>query len=560
MKQILSLLCIVAMCAMITISCSDENDETTKTFTVTFDSQGGSSVSVQTVAEGEKVTEPASPTKEGVVFGGWYTSTDYTKAWDFSKNVITENITLYARWASKTFTVTFNTNGGASIESQEVAEGGLLANLPIPVKDGSAFDGWYTDKELTVKFDAGTPITANTTLYAKWTDITLTTLRDLIQETYSIESYNYTEESYNKMIQKRTAAENVLNKENPTAKEIATAYQDLSKAVSELVALAKRPTVALSIYPQPIDGIIYINPTIYQEGRMFEINAYGIDSDNEESTNDKVIFEYNGLEDWAMERSGEEAGKEKIYKSDNYLSFIPKTNLKADAQIDITIKSADNTSLVQKVTLKVINSNDAKSKFLSMINGLPEISGINWDNFEAIENQLEGAYNFYNSLSEADKAIEEVINAYNKIEQYWQALENYWKMNYTFEGNTCILDGERCTYSPNGNFPAGTYTTEWNNENEGYENGVHYYYQNQITLKADKTYEMYERSSTNVNGTNPTDWVKSSDGEYKFTGNQINGGVIYMHEIHDYDNDNDDTPAITKAMFTSHAQKIKMRK
>lgn len=558
MKQIFSLLCTLALCAMVAVGCSDDNDDAVKkTYTVTFDSQGGSAVSAQTVKEGEKVAEPAAPTKAGVVFGGWYTSTDYAKAWDFDKSVVTEDITLYARWASKTFTVSFDTNGGTPIESQEVAEGGLIANLPIPVKDGSAFAGWYTDKGLTTKFNENTPITGNTTLYAKWTEVTLTALQELVEQSYSLKSDNYTDDSYDKMIQKRDAARNIISKENPTAKEIATAYQDLSKAISELIELPKRITVALSISPQPIDGIIYINPTLYQEGYDFSINAYGVDSDNEESTNSKVIFEYNGLEDWAIERSGEESGTDKIYKSDNYLSFIPKIDLDANAQIDITIKSADNTALAQKITLKVINSNDAKSKFLSIINGLPAISEVNWDNFEEIDNLLDGAYDLYNSLSESDRAIEEVRNAYNKINKYWDAIDMYWKVNYTFEGNTCIIEDERYSYVADGSFPAGTYTLQW--ESNGIdENGNPEYYQSRLTLKADKTYETHERISNSADGKNPTDWSKDSDGEYKYTGNQTNGGVLYMHQIHYYDDDYYE-PVITKAIFKLH-KKVKVRK
>ena len=66
-------------------------------YTVTFDSNGGSSVAKQTVASGKTVSEPADPTREGYVFDGWYTDEELTQAYDFSDKV-TKSFTLYAKW------------------------------------------------------------------------------------------------------------------------------------------------------------------------------------------------------------------------------------------------------------------------------------------------------------------------------------------------------------------------------------------------------------------------------------------------------------------------------
>lgn len=68
------------------------------TYTVTFNSNGGSSVSSQTVEEGEKVSKPTDPTRDGYTFGGWYTDSACTQAYDFNTEV-SGNITLYAKWA-----------------------------------------------------------------------------------------------------------------------------------------------------------------------------------------------------------------------------------------------------------------------------------------------------------------------------------------------------------------------------------------------------------------------------------------------------------------------------
>jgi len=70
----------------------------TTTYTVTFDSQGGSTVSSQTVEDDGLVTESTAPTKEGYTFGGWYKESGCTNAWDFATDTVTADVTLYAKW------------------------------------------------------------------------------------------------------------------------------------------------------------------------------------------------------------------------------------------------------------------------------------------------------------------------------------------------------------------------------------------------------------------------------------------------------------------------------
>ena len=68
-----------------------------KTFTVTFDSNGGSAVASQTVKEGEKAAKPANPTRDGYTFEGWFADEALKTAYDFNTPV-TSDITLYASW------------------------------------------------------------------------------------------------------------------------------------------------------------------------------------------------------------------------------------------------------------------------------------------------------------------------------------------------------------------------------------------------------------------------------------------------------------------------------
>ena len=66
-------------------------------FTVTFDSKGGSNITPKTVANGDVADKPGVPVWAGRGFAGWYTDENYTQKYDFATPV-TGNITLYARW------------------------------------------------------------------------------------------------------------------------------------------------------------------------------------------------------------------------------------------------------------------------------------------------------------------------------------------------------------------------------------------------------------------------------------------------------------------------------
>ncbi|XMB72288.1 BMP family ABC transporter substrate-binding protein [Mycoplasmatota bacterium WC30] len=77
---------------------------TSKTFTVTFDTYGGSPVESQEVKFGHKIIKPIEPIKEGFTFKGWSIDND---KWAFSGFVVTEDITLNAMWELNHYTITY---------------------------------------------------------------------------------------------------------------------------------------------------------------------------------------------------------------------------------------------------------------------------------------------------------------------------------------------------------------------------------------------------------------------------------------------------------------------
>lgn len=71
------------------------------THTVAFDSQEGSLVPDQTVAYGDKIQEPAVPTRDGYTFDGWYADAGYANRWDFATGTMPNaGFILYAKWTA----------------------------------------------------------------------------------------------------------------------------------------------------------------------------------------------------------------------------------------------------------------------------------------------------------------------------------------------------------------------------------------------------------------------------------------------------------------------------
>ena len=109
---------------------------------------------------------PANPTQPNMAFEGWYLDQNYTRPFDIENDVVTSDITLYAKWASN-ITVDFETNGGDPLAQKKVGEGSTLDEI-TPVREGYQFVGWYTDLALTQAFDYATPVQESMKLYAKW--------------------------------------------------------------------------------------------------------------------------------------------------------------------------------------------------------------------------------------------------------------------------------------------------------------------------------------------------------------------------------------------------------
>ena len=139
------------------------------TYTVTFNSDGGSPVNSQNIVKGQLATKPADPTRTGYTFLGWFLGEN---EYNFT-TPITGDITLVAKWQKddggekQIFTVSFNSNGGSQVDPQQVEEEQKVTKPADPTRDGYDFAGWYLGDTL---YDFNTPVTRDFTLFAHWTE------------------------------------------------------------------------------------------------------------------------------------------------------------------------------------------------------------------------------------------------------------------------------------------------------------------------------------------------------------------------------------------------------
>jgi len=144
--------------------------EILNSFTMTFETNGGTTIAPITLVAGATITPPEDPTKTGFTFGGWFSDVGLLTAYTIT-TMPNANITLYAKWNEVivTATLTFETNGGSLIAPITQNAGTLITAPTNPTKAGYTFGGWYSDVALTTVYTFGNMPTSNFTIYAKWT-------------------------------------------------------------------------------------------------------------------------------------------------------------------------------------------------------------------------------------------------------------------------------------------------------------------------------------------------------------------------------------------------------
>lgn len=135
--------------------------------TITFETNGGSEIQDQVITKNSKVWRPSNPTKEGYVFGGWFTDVETENEFSFT-TIVAESITLYAKWGSRENIITFNGGSQVFTFTVDVPTGEKVSTPENPVKDGYTFGGWYIDSEYTTQYNFENIVRNSFTLYGKW--------------------------------------------------------------------------------------------------------------------------------------------------------------------------------------------------------------------------------------------------------------------------------------------------------------------------------------------------------------------------------------------------------
>lgn len=142
----------------------------TSQYWVAFDAKGGTPTPDTLWMEADsKITKPTTePSLTNGTFLGWFSDDAYKNEWDFEENIVTENITLRAKWSME-IVVTFNAMGGEPTPvQQELEEGEKIVEPTEPTKDGHRFIGWYMAETSGAEWNFNTGVSASLTLYAYW--------------------------------------------------------------------------------------------------------------------------------------------------------------------------------------------------------------------------------------------------------------------------------------------------------------------------------------------------------------------------------------------------------
>ena len=148
-------------------------------YKMTFDPNGGKvSPASKSVTLNAAFSTLPTPTRSGYTFAGWYSdASGGTKYTSTTKLTVAKDVTVYAHWTSKKYTVTFNANGGSTpkasgkiTKSKSVSMGKAYGTLPTSSRTGYSFTGWWTAKSggTQITSDALVASAKNVTVYAQW--------------------------------------------------------------------------------------------------------------------------------------------------------------------------------------------------------------------------------------------------------------------------------------------------------------------------------------------------------------------------------------------------------
>jgi uncharacterized repeat protein (TIGR02543 family) len=143
---------------------------TQNTRTITFNTHGGDTLPVQTLAQNALLQLP-TPVRSGYTFLGWFSAEIGGTKFD-TEHEVTANLTMHARWTRAVFTISFNSQEGTEFSNIQ-AEWGTVITLPTPTYGDYVFLGWFSAPVGTQGTRIGGggdefTIDATLTMFARW--------------------------------------------------------------------------------------------------------------------------------------------------------------------------------------------------------------------------------------------------------------------------------------------------------------------------------------------------------------------------------------------------------
>ena len=508
------------------VSCADdatENEE--RYFTVTFNSMGGSEVKEQKVKAGEHVVKPENPTKDGVVFLGWFKSENFESEWVFDVDVVDSDITLYAKWLVETETcmISFNTNGGNDIETVSVEKGNTITGLPTPEKDGFVFDGWFTDDACTNSFDESMVITSDMTLYAKWKsevdDTVKKQLEDLINKANGLNKEDYSETSFERLEKYIEFANVIIEDANSTQEDMKKAYDLLDEAIKALFPVLPnegKPYEVKSVeYEFLQDGKRYIlinGNGGYHWGISFNVyDVYGNYVD-EEINKVKLSYDASKLIEWTADGI--------INEYEGQIDFKLKPNLTVGDELEITATSISESNVSTKLILKVVDGIETTKSFLDVADEVISTT-ITFDNYFELKQKSELAMAMASCLLVEGYDTTIIEEPYNKLRTY---MDDWWNFSFIkVKDNFYFSQNMLYSYTQDGgNFPAGELISDIYLEYDDI------YSQEKAVLTSNELYAYTREFSGSAIG---VDWKLETKAEYKFIPGENGGGTMILHYL-----------------------------
>jgi uncharacterized repeat protein (TIGR02543 family) len=154
--------------------CNDQSDLTLPSdpttpidqITIYFETNGGEPIFPLLLTESVLTETLPTPTKEGHQFIGWFLNIELTTTSN-QISLVSESITLYAKWEIKSYQITFEMRGHGNQDPLTLPFGSII-EIPTPIYQGFSFEGWFYDEDFLLPFEETTMPALNLTLYPRW--------------------------------------------------------------------------------------------------------------------------------------------------------------------------------------------------------------------------------------------------------------------------------------------------------------------------------------------------------------------------------------------------------